>query len=190
MASAATALLFATFAVCVADAADMDPQFTRIGYTLKTRWGQTLQGRFPRYSGEIEALPDGRRRARLRLDAREVEIIGYPSYTNMTRGDGFFDADHFPEVEFVSDPYSDALIKAGGKLGGELVIRSVRRHETFVVAPSQCARPAFECDVVATGSVRRSDYGVNRWMFAVSDHVHFVLRLRVREEATAVRVGP
>lgn len=164
-----------------AHAADIDPQHTRIGFTLKTRWGQVLQGRFPRYSGRIETLDDGRHRVRLRFSAREVEIVGHPNYTGMTRGRGFFEADRFPDVEFVSDPYPSALIQDGGKLTGELTIRDVQRRETFVILKSECARPAYDCDVLASGSVRRTDYGVDRWVFAVSDHVRFVLRLRVRD---------
>ncbi len=164
-----------------AQAADIDPQHTRIGFTLKTRWGQVLNGRFPRYSGRIETLDDGRSRVRLQMSARDVEIVGYPSYTGMTRGEGFFEADRFPDVEFVSDPYAPALIADGGKLTGELTIRDVKRRETFIILKSECARPAYDCDVLASGSVRRTDYGVDRWILAVSDHVRFVLRLRVRE---------
>jgi polyisoprenoid-binding protein YceI len=164
-------------------ASDFDPAHTRIGFTLKTRWGQVLQGRFPRYSGEIEALPDGRYRAHLRLDARAVEIANHPKYTGFTRGDGFFEADRFPEVEFISEPYAVSLLRAGGKLAGELRIRDVRRRETFVIEPSECARPTRDCDLVAAGTVRRSDYGVDRWMFAVSDAVRFQLRLRQTDDA-------
>jgi polyisoprenoid-binding protein YceI len=166
-----------------AHAAEIDPQHTRIGFTLKTRWGQVLRGQFPTYSGRIETLDDGRHRVRLRMSARDVEIVGYPNYTGMTRGRGFFEADRFPEVEFVSEPYASALVERGGKLAGELSIRDVRRRETFTIEPSTCARPARDCDVVAGGSVRRSDYGVDRWIFAVSDHVRFTLRLRVRENS-------
>jgi polyisoprenoid-binding protein YceI len=163
-------------------AAEIDPAETRIGFTLKTRWGQVLQGRFPRYSGRIETLDDGRRRVRLVLSARDVEIVGHPNYTGMTRGRGFFEAERFPDVEFVSDPYPPALVEQGGKLAGELTIRDVRRRETFAIEAADCARPAYDCDVSANGSVRRSDYGVDRWIFAVSDHVRFNLRLRVRED--------
>lgn len=184
-----TATPTACLAVCallvaaqVADAAEIDPATTRIGFTLKTRWGQVLQGRFPKYSGEIEALEDGRSRVRLRLSARDIEIVGHPSYTGMTRGDGFFQADRFPEVDFVSDPYSPALLGSGGRLAGQLTIRDVRRRETFAIEPGACAQPGHDCDVVASGSVRRTDYGVDRWVFAVSDTVRFTLRLRVRED--------
>ena len=184
-AALATALL-ATTALATgrpAPAAEVDSQHTRIGFSLKTRWGQSLRGRFPTYAGRIEVLDDGRERVHLRMSTRDIEIVGHPSYTAITRGDGFFDADRFPEIEFVSEPYDDALIRAGGKLAGQLRIRDVTRREVFLIEPSACARVAVDCDVVASGSVRRSDYGVDRWMFAVSDNVRFLLRLRVREAA-------
>jgi polyisoprenoid-binding protein YceI len=175
-------LLLCAFAAATAPAAhatEIDQQHTRIGFTLKTRWGQVLRGQFPRYSGRIETLDDGRHRVHLRMSAKDVEIVGHANYTGMTRGRGFFEADRFPEVEFVSEPYASALIAQGGKLAGELTIRDVRRRETFVIEPGTCARPAYDCDVVANGSVRRTDYGVDRWTFAVSDHVRFTLRLRL-----------
>jgi polyisoprenoid-binding protein YceI len=34
---------------------------------------------------------------------------------------------------------------------------------------------------VATGTVRRSDYGIDRWSFAIVDKIRFSLRLRTRE---------
>lgn len=166
-----------------ASAAEIDPQYTRIGFSLKTRWGQSLRGRFPTYMGRIETLEDGRHRVRLTLSARDIEIVGHPGYTSITRGDGFFEADRFPEVEFVSDPYDDALVAGGGKLAGDLRIRNVRRREVFSIEATTCDQPGLDCDVVATGSVRRRDYGVDRWMFAVSDNVRFLLRLRVRKDA-------
>jgi polyisoprenoid-binding protein YceI len=186
--TAATLALSLTFFLSLAapsHAADFDPKHTRIGFTLKTRWGQVLQGRFPNYTGQIESLPDGRYRARLRLDARTVEMVNHPKYTGLTRGDGFFEADRFPEVEFISEPYPASLLRAGGKLAGELRIRDVRRREIFTIEPSECARPARDCDLVASGTVRRSDYGVDRWMFAVSDAVRFQLRLRQADGAEA-----
>mgnify|MGYP003434909908 FL=1 len=170
---------FAAATALTAHATEIDPQHTRIGFTLKTRWGQVLRGQFPRYSGRIETLDDGRHRVHLRMSAKDVDIVGHSNYTEMTRGRGFFEADRFPDVEFVSEPYLSALIAQGGKLAGELTIRDVSRRETFVIEPSTCARPAYDCDVVANGSVRRTDYGVDRWIFAVSDHVRFTLRLRL-----------
>jgi polyisoprenoid-binding protein YceI len=159
----------------------IDPTQSQVGFTLRTRWGQTLEGSFPVYEGEITALGDGRRRVRLTLSAREVEIVGHRNYTRLTRGKGFFDAERYPEVVFVSEPYGDELTRDGGALAGALTIRGVRRHEVFTVEPSTCAHPAQDCPVIASGTVQRSDYGVDRWSFALSESVRFSLQIRTHD---------
>jgi len=165
-----------------AGAVAIDPSLSNIGFSLRTRWGQVLEGRFPRYEGEIEHLPDGRQQVRLRLSARDVEIVGNRTYTRLTRGDSFFDADRYPTIEFVSAPYRAELLRDGGPMVGALSIRGVRRDETFRIDRATCAQPARDCDVVAQGSVNRDDYGVDRWSFALARHVVFHLRVRTFAE--------
>ncbi|HST44466.1 MAG TPA: YceI family protein, partial [Luteimonas sp.] len=138
----------------------------------------------PVYSGRIVALDDGRKRVQLTLSARDVEIVDNRNYTRLTRGKGFFDAERFPEVTFVSDPYAPALTRDGGTLGGVLSIRGVQRREAFEVAPSVCGNPGEECDVIASGNVQRGHYGVDRWSFALSESVRFELRIRTRGGGT------
>ncbi len=163
-------------------AAQIDRSATKITFTLKTHWGQTLHGRFPEYDGEVATLDDGRRQVRFRLSTRAVEIVDYPRYTRLTRGAGFFDARRHPQLEFVSAPYAESLLREGGALSGTLSIRGVQRQEMFTIDPAGCARPGRDCDVVANGSIRRSDYGIDRWSIALSDEVRFSLRIRVRGE--------
>jgi polyisoprenoid-binding protein YceI len=160
-----------------------DPAHTRIGFQLYTRWGQQLEGRFPRYEGAVRTLSDGRRQVYMRLSTADMEILGYPRYTEFARGPRFFDARRHPWVSFTSDPYEPALLRDGGELGGVLHIHGVAQHETFTVAPSACARPAFDCDLLVSGSVRREDYGMDDWLWAVRARVRFELRLRLLPEA-------
>lgn len=172
-------------ALPVARATGIDPAASSIGFTLKTRWGKTLVGHFPRYEGAIAVLPDGRHQVRLRLSARDVEIEGSDTFTRLTRGEGFFDAANYPEVEFVSDPYPVALPREGGRLGGVLSIRGVQRREEFLLRPATCALPGIECDIAARGSIDRNRYGVDRWGFALSRRVIFNLRVRLLPEPGA-----
>ena len=158
---------------------EIDTTQSRIGFSLKTRWGQALDGRFPQWRGEIVPAGD-RKQVRLKLPTADVEILGHAQYSKITRGKGFFDADQHPYVEFVSDPYDEALLREGGLLGGALTIRGVRRREVFTLQPSTCARPAVDCDVVASGIVYRADYAMDRWGFALSDRVVFDLHIRTR----------
>ena len=167
-------------AAALACAVELDPVASQIGFTLKTRWGQALHGRFPDARGEVAELADGRHQVRLQLSARSVEIVGHPAYTRLTRGDGFFDAEQYPQVEFVSDAYTPQLLHSGGALPGVLTIRDVRRREVFTISPATCPQPARDCDVVASGSIHRADFGMDRWTFALADKVVFSLRVRVR----------
>lgn len=160
-----------------------DPEHTRLGFELRTRWGMKLEGVFPRYEGEARTLPDGRHQVVLRMHTRQVEIVGHPRYTEWARSPKFFEAERYPLVVFVSKPYDEALLRHGGQLEGDLVIRGISRPRSMTVEPAACARPAKECDVVATGAVRRSDYDMDDWMLAVNDRVVFVLRARLRDTA-------
>lgn len=182
-------LLLIPLALCLAAAAapavQVDPVQSRLGFSLQTRWGQTLEGRFPQYEGEIVAMADGRHRVQLRLAADAVEIADSPRYTRFARGPRFFDAERFPTIEFVSEPYDEALLRDGGELGGRLTIRGVTRREVFMIAPSACARPGYECDVVALGSVRRENYDINGFGLAIHNRVYFFLNVRVRNEHPA-----
>jgi polyisoprenoid-binding protein YceI len=159
---------------------DFDPANTRLGFELRTRWGQVLDGVFRQYEGSVEHLPDGRQQVRLRMYTRDVEITDHPRYSDWARSEKFFDADRYPVVTFTSKPYDPMLLYDGGKLEGELSIKGISRPRSLDVAPATCQRPAVGCDVVATGAVRRSDYDMDDWMLAVSDRVVFVLRARIR----------
>lgn len=161
----------------------LDPARSRIEFDLKTRWGQTITGHFPRYDGEVVQLPDGRREVRIRLATTSVEVEGSRRYTRFARGERFLDASHHPWVEFRSDPYAAELVRQGGPLYGTLNMHGVSRRETFMLEPSECERPALDCDVVAQGRVLRTNYGVESWRWALTDDVNFRLRVRLREAA-------
>jgi polyisoprenoid-binding protein YceI len=166
-----------------AGAQALDQARSRIDFDLQTRWGQVITGHFPRYDGEVVALPDGRHEVRIRLAATAVEVAGSRRYTRFARGERFLDAARHPWVEFRSDPYALDLLQAGGLLHGTLTMHGVSRREAFVVAPGTCARPARDCDVVAQGRVLRTDYGVESWRWALTDDVNFRLRVRVQHVA-------
>lgn len=166
-------------------AAEFDAAASRVGFVLSTRWGQTVEGRFPTLQGRVDELGDDRHRVRLVLFTGDVEIVGHPGYTRFTRGRSFFDAERWPQVEFLSDAYPTALLRDGGKLGGVLRMRGVQHRQVFDVLPAACDTPGRDCDVVATGVVDRGDYGMGRWSIALNDLVRFTLRMRLRAEPPA-----
>lgn len=156
-----------------------DPAASRFGFELRSRWGEIIEGNFPRFEGAVEQLPDGRHRVQLRLDSASVEVPGSARYTRFARSEGFLDPGRHPWVEFRSEPFPADLVQRGGLLRGTLSLRGVSRPETFAVEAARCARPGRDCDAVAVGTIRRTDYGLASWRWAVRDDVRFTLRVRV-----------
>lgn len=156
-----------------------DPQYTRFGFELRTRWGQRVSGMFPQYEGEVTKLADGRHRVRIVLRTDGVVVAGSDRYTALARGPSFFDAQRYPYIEFVSDPHPDTLIRTGGRMRGRLSMHGVTRMETFYLSDAACENPGTDCDVVASGSISREDYELDGWQFALVDRVRFTLRVRL-----------
>ncbi len=48
---------------------------SRFEFSMVTRWNQVLIGRFPEAEGDVLALPDGRRKVRIRLSTASVETF-------------------------------------------------------------------------------------------------------------------
>lgn len=157
-----------------------DEAHSSVGFHLRTRWGQRLRGEFPAYEGEVRVTADGRREVRVLLDSTEMVITGHPRYTRWARGEAFFDVARFPTIEFRSETYDESLLRDGGALHGTLTMRGVSRPVRFEVEPAGCDAPGIDCDVVASGVVDRTAFGMDDWRIAVDDSVHFALRVRTR----------
>lgn len=164
-----------------AGAQAVDPARSHAEFDLRTRWGRLIEGEFPRPSGVVETLPDGRQRVRLRLATAGIVVDRSERYTRMARGPDMFDADRHPWVEFVSEPFDPALARTGGPLDGELRMHGVSRRERFELAPSACSRPGLDCPVLAQGRVSRDDYALDGWQWALADRVRFRLHVRLAE---------
>ncbi|HBK45982.1 MAG TPA: hypothetical protein DDZ67_06000 [Xanthomonadaceae bacterium] len=159
----------------------LDTVQSRFGFEIRTRFGQKIEGLFPRFEGEIVKLPDGRHQVRLRMFTSQVEIPGKPRYTAWMRGEDFFDVARYPVVEFNSLPYAPEIVERGGDLVGNLTIRGITHVETLRVMPAECPRAGYDCDVISRGTVLRGRYGMDNWQVALGDRVTFVLHARVAE---------
>lgn len=165
-----------------AGAQEIDPERSRMGFELRTRWGQRVEGVFTRHQGVVTVLADGRQQVQLTLAAAGVEVAGSSYYTAMARGPQFFDAARHPYIDFLSEPHQLALVHDGGKLRGKLTLHGVTRSESFILQPAECARPGRDCDVVATGVINRADYGLSGYRLVLSDRVRFTMRVRLKNE--------
>ena len=160
--------------------AGFDVERSWLGFEVRTRFGQRLMGEFPRYEGRVETLPDGRHRVHLRVATGEAVIPDRPRSTSWMHGQSFFDSVRYPWMEFVSDPYSPALLREGGPLKGRLSLRGVTRDEELRVLPAPCLQPGRDCDIQVVGAIERADYGMREWQFALTGEVRLEVRVRLR----------
>ncbi len=172
-------LLLAIAPAAAAQQLAFDVEHSRFGFEIRTRFGQKIEGLFPRFEGHITVLPDGRQQVRLRMFSQYVEIPDKPRYTGWMRGEDFFDAERYPVVEFNSVPYVPGLVEKGGVVQGTLTLRGITRPETLRVMPPVCDRPGYDCDVTSRGTILRGRYGMDSWQVALSDRVTFVLHTRL-----------
>ncbi|HET6397054.1 MAG TPA: YceI family protein [Pseudoxanthomonas sp.] len=161
----------------------IDTARSHLGFEVRTRLGQRLEGVFPRHEGLVERLPDGRHRVRLRVATVAAEIPERPRYTAWMRGESFFDTLRHPWMEFVSDPYEPRALAEGGALHGRLTLRGVTRAEALELEPAACPRPGLDCPVEVRGDIERSRYGMDDWRVVLSDRVRFLMQVWLKEAA-------
>ncbi len=191
-ASLLTALVFVA---CLAradeatiDHVQLDSERSHAEFGVKVLWLLTVHGHFGKVSGDVDV--DRFRNfasVHARIDANAVEM-NTKSYTEWVKSDEFFDVAQYPEIRFVSESFPLQRLRHGGELSGTLTIRGTDQPATFDVEPSACDHPAYDCPIVATGSIRRSTFGMHSRRGALGDKVD--LRFEVFAIPSAERLNP
>lgn len=137
----------------------------------------TVQGQFGSVSGGVRVDSD-QASVEAVIDANAVSM-NRKSYENWVKSAEFFDVDRHPQIFFDSSPFPLARLREGGLLPGTLRMRGVSRPVEFKLSPSKCEQPAIDCAVVAHGTVRRSEFGMNTHRGSLSDKVELNFSVRV-----------
>jgi polyisoprenoid-binding protein YceI len=102
-------------------------------------------------------------------------------YESWAKSAEFFDGEHFPQIHFASEPFPLQRLTDGGEISGTLTIRGIRQPALFTIAPAECAAPlSGACAVAASGTIRRSDFGMRSRRGALADKVDLSLSIFVR----------
>ncbi|MEO8011607.1 MAG: YceI family protein [Dokdonella sp.] len=163
------------------EVAVLDTVHSHAEFSVRLLWMVDIEGEFGNVHGNVRIdRATGQAIVDARIDANAVRMRR-PGTENWVKSDEFFHVARYPEMRFLSAPFPLSRLSEGGSLPGSLSLRGYRGDIVFTVRPATCARPAFDCDVVAAGSIRRSVFGMRSRKGTLSDKVELDLSIRVIE---------
>ena len=150
----------------------LDSARSRADFEVKVLWLIGVHGRFGQVHGVVTL---DRFRSTIMADARiDVDTITMRNhgYEQWVKSAEFFDAAHYPQIHFVSHAVPVERLRAGGEITGTLTVRDISRPVTLDIEPSDCIEAiASACAVEASGTIRRSDFGMRSRRGTLSDKV-------------------
>ena len=168
----AAALL--TLPAYAADSYTIDSRHTWPVFEVNHLGFSTQRGRFNSSSGKI-TLDTAAKNGSVELVIETASIdMGFDKWDEHMKSDEFFNVAQFPTLRFVSDK----LVFDGDKVvaaEGSFTLLGVTRPLTLTVSNFRCAphpmlkKPACGADITAT--LKRSEFGMTKFVPAVSDEV-------------------
>lgn len=164
----------------------VDPAHTFPQFELDHLGFSRHRGRFNRSAGRIELdRAAGRGALEIRIDAASVDT-GDEKLESVLRSDAFFDVARHPEIVY----RSTALRFEGERpvaVDGELTMLGVTRPLRLQVDHFRCGPVPilrhWVCGANATASLRRSDFGIDRFLsLGLGDEVRLTLQIEARRE--------
>jgi polyisoprenoid-binding protein YceI len=163
-------------------ALELDAKRSHAAFEVKVLYLIGLHGDFGTVHGSLKIDDQhGTATVEATIDTNAVHMRTR-RYENWVKSNEFFDAAHFPQISFVSDPFPVAQLQHGGNLSGTLTVRGTSKRTVFSIAPVTCTLPlAAGCEVAAEGTIRRSEFGMHSRRGALSDKVDLNLSIVVRQ---------
>lgn len=171
------AILLASLLAAPAWAADdytIDSRHTWPVFEVNHLGFSTQRGRFNKSSGKV-TLDSAAKKGSVELVIETASIdMGLDKWDEHMKSDEFFNVKFFPTMRFVSD----RLVFDGDKVvaaEGSFTLLGVTKPLTLTVSNFRCAphpmvkKPACGADITAT--LKRSEFGMTKFLPAVSDEV-------------------
>lgn len=160
--------------VYAADNYTIDPTHTWPVFEINHLGFTTQRGRFNKSSGKVTLDIAARKGSvELTIDAASIDM-GFDKWDEHMKSEDFFDVAKFPTIRFSSDK----LLFEGGKViaaEGSFTLHGVTKPLIIGVSNFRCAtnpiteKPTCGADITAT--LMRSEFGMNKFVPAVSDEV-------------------
>lgn len=158
----------------------VDPNHTQVTWEVNHMGFSMLQGQFGAQGGSITLDP--KKPAATKVDVTfavdELSVTAAPFAKHLKSAD-FFDAAQYPTARFVSTsvtPRGNMRATMTGNLTIKGMTKPVTLDVTFVGAGTNPMSKKTNVGFTATGTIKRSDFGVGAYAPVVSDNVKLTVQ--------------
>jgi polyisoprenoid-binding protein YceI len=148
-------------------------------FVVHMRLPMPAEGELTQVTGRLRGTPETGWEVLVKVDSSNLRFNGPRWMDRVTRSDSFLSVDKFPVIGFDSEQFSNAMLRTGGPLRGQLTLRGLTQPVSFKLLPSTCANPGRDCDIQVQGTISRHAFGMNAYRTLVKDNVDFHFRVRL-----------
>lgn len=165
----------------------LDPTHAGLSFTVNHLGLADYQGRFDRLSGTLDLDPLAPENSLVAITVEAASIsTPSPALNDLLRGEDWFDVDTHPEIGFVSEavrPTGPHTAEIDGQVTLLGVTRPVTLSASYVGAGTSPFSGKFTVAFEATGTLRRSDFGLDTLLPAVGDRVELLIAVEFLKES-------
>lgn len=171
--------------VAAADSYTVDSKHTFPSFEINHLGFSIQRGRFNQTSGKVMLDPASASGSiQIAIDTASIDT-GLAKLEEHLRSEDFLDAARYPEITFTSDKLTfnkDQLVAADG----DLTLHGITKPVHLVVDYFHCGMNMIamknECGANATTTIKRSDFGVDKYVPAVADRVNIALQIEATKD--------
>lgn len=167
----------------------LDPTHSEIQFKVKHLMISNVTGQFLEMEGTVTSDDDQFSNATVRFTAKASSIhTGNDQRDGHLKGADFFDAEQFPEIEFVSNQFN----ASEGRVKGDLTVKGVTRPVDLEVEFAGVNKDPWgntKAGFSLSGKINRKDWDLN-WNaaletggFLVSDEVKLLAEIQFAKQA-------
>lgn len=162
--TALSALLITAAAGAATTEYKLDPQHTKVGFSVSHMVVSSVSGRFTKATAQVSVDEQDLAKSSVAVEIQAASVnTDEAARDEHLRGSDFFDVKKFPTIKFKSTK----IVKVGKKyaLSGDLTIRDVTKSVTLDATISDLVKTPFNTQIRAVtlgGKIKRSDFGL-KW---------------------------
>jgi len=174
-----------SFSATAANSYTVDPKHTFPSFEINHLGFSIQRGRFNQTSGKVLLDPESAT-GYILISIETASIsTGLADLEKHLRGKEFLDAERYPQIKFTSDKLhfnKDQLVAADGILTLHGISKPVHLTVDHFYCGMNMIAMKNTCGANATTTIKRSDFGVDKYAPKLADEVHIAIQIEATKD--------